>query len=109
MIRSHQTNRRGNMTDVDDFMRRCEEKTPGEKEFHQAVREVAESLMPFIDKNPKYKKHKILERMIIPERVVMFRVPWLDDEGEIQINQGYRIEMNSALGPYKGGFGFIRV
>ena len=75
---------------------------PNEKEFHQAVREVAESVMPYIEKNPIYKKHKILERIAEPERVVMFRVPWLDDNGEIQINRGFRIQMNSAIGPYKG-------
>ena len=81
-------------------------KNPGETEFHQAVREVIESLEPFIEKNPKYQKHKILERMVEPERVIMFRVPWTDDKGEIQINRGYRIEMSSAIGPYKGGLRF---
>jgi glutamate dehydrogenase/leucine dehydrogenase len=94
------------MKNVDEFMKHCKEKTPNENEFHQAVCEVVESIMPFIEKNPKYKKQKILERIIIPERVVLFRVPWLDDAGEIQINQGYRIQMNSALGPYKGGLRF---
>ena len=88
---------------VEAFMDEIIRKNPGEKEFHQAVREVTESLMPFIEKNPKYKKAKILERIAEPERVVMFRVPWLDDSGEIQINRGYRIQMNSAIGPYKGG------
>ena len=78
-------------------------KNPGENEFHQAVQEVAESLIPFIEENPKYKHAKILERMAEPERTIIFRVPWLDDKGEIQINRGYRIEMNSAIGPYKGG------
>ena len=78
-------------------------KNPGEKEFHQAVMEVVESILPFIDENPKYKEAKILERMVEPERVIMFRVPWMDDNGEVQINKGYRIEMNSAIGPYKGG------
>src|SRR5512136_2301857 len=91
---------------VEEFMIKVKEKNPGEKEFHQAVQEVVESLMPFIVKNPKYKKAKILERMVEPERVIMFRVPWLDDQGEIQINRGYRIEMNSAIGPYKGGIRF---
>ena len=88
---------------VEIFMEKLKEKNHGEKEFHQAVQEVAESLMPFIEKKPKYKKAKILERIAEPERVIMFRVPWLDDNGEIQINRGYRIEMNSAIGPYKGG------
>jgi glutamate dehydrogenase (NADP+) len=91
---------------VEEFMIKVKEKNQGEKEFHQAVQEVAESLMPYIQKNPKYKKAKILDRMVEPERVIMFRVPWLDDKGEIQINRGYRIEMNSAIGPYKGGLRF---
>jgi len=91
---------------VETFMNYVIEKNPGEKEFHQAVQEVAESIMPFIDKNPKYKKAKILERITEPERVILFRVPWMDDAGEIQINKGYRIEMNSAIGPYKGGLRF---
>jgi len=78
-------------------------KNPGENEFHQAVQEVAESLIPFIEENPKYKHAKILERIAEPERTIIFRVPWLDDKGEVQINRGYRIEMNSAIGPYKGG------
>jgi len=81
-------------------------RNPGETEFHQAVQEVAESLLPYIDKHPEYRKAKILERICEPERVVMFRVPWVDDTGEIQINRGYRIEMNSAIGPYKGGLRF---
>ncbi len=81
-------------------------KNPGEGEFHQAVKEVAESLMGFIDENPKYKTAKILERMAEPERVIIFRVPWLDDKGNIQINRGFRVQMNSAIGPYKGGLRF---
>ena len=92
--------------DVESFMEIIKGKNPNEKEFHQAVQEVAESIMPFINKNPKYKKAKILERIAEPERVVMFRVPWMDDSGEIQINRGYRIQMNSAIGPYKGGLRF---
>jgi len=91
---------------VEAFMDEVIRKNPGEKEFHQAVEEVAESLMPFISKNPKYKKAKILERIAEPERVVMFRVPWIDDEGEIHINRGFRVQMNSAIGPYKGGLRF---
>jgi len=81
-------------------------KNPSEVEFHQAVLEVSESLIPFIEENPKYKHAKILERIAEPERVIMFRVPWQDDKGEIQINRGYRIEMSSAIGPYKGGIRF---
>jgi glutamate dehydrogenase (NADP+) len=91
---------------VNAFMEGIIAKNPGEKEFHQAVREVAESLMPYLDKNPKYKKAKILERICEPERVIMFRVPWVDDKGEVQVNRGFRIEMNSAIGPYKGGLRF---
>ncbi|MCD4730619.1 MAG: NADP-specific glutamate dehydrogenase [Bacteroidales bacterium] len=81
-------------------------KNPSELEFHQAVREVAESVIPFINQNPKYKDNKILERIAEPERVIMFRVPWLDDKGEVQVNRGFRVEMNSAIGPYKGGLRF---
>jgi len=88
---------------VNDFMAKVIAKNPTEVEFHQAVHEVAESLIPFIEENPQYKEAKILERMVEPERVIMFRVPWLDDKGEVQINRGFRIEMNSAIGPYKGG------
>ncbi|MBU1726175.1 MAG: NADP-specific glutamate dehydrogenase [Candidatus Omnitrophica bacterium] len=91
---------------IADFMNKVIEKNPEQKEFHQAVREVAESVMPYIEKNPRYQEGKILERMVEPERVIMFRVPWLDDSGEIQVNRGYRIEMNSAIGPYKGGLRF---
>jgi glutamate dehydrogenase/leucine dehydrogenase len=88
---------------VNNFMSLIKSRNPGENEFHQAVQEVAESLIPFIEENPKYKHAKVLERMAEPERTIIFRVPWLDDKGEIQINRGYRIEMNSAIGPYKGG------
>ncbi len=91
---------------LDEFMAKVIAKNPGEKEFHQAVMEVAESLIPFIEENPKYKMAKILERLAEPERVIMFRVPWMNDKGEIQINRGFRIEMNSAIGPYKGGLRF---
>ncbi len=93
-------------TKINDFMAKVIAKNPGETEFHQAVKEVVESLMPFIEATPKYLKAKILERIVEPERVIMFRVPWLDDKGEIQINRGFRIEMNSAIGPYKGGLRF---
>ncbi len=81
-------------------------KNKGEVEFHQAVQEVAESLEPVLSRHPKYREAKILERIIEPERVIMFRVPWVDDKGEIQIQKGFRIEMNSAIGPYKGGLRF---
>ena len=88
---------------VEMFMKKVVELNPGETEFHQAVQEVVESVIPFIEKNPKYAKAKILERITEPERTIMFRVPWVDDSGEIQVNKGYRIEMSSAIGPYKGG------
>lgn len=91
---------------VEEIMNNVMSRNPGEPEFHQAVREVVESLTPFIEQNPKYKEAKIIERMVEPERVIIFRVPWLDDKGEIQVNRGYRIEMNSAIGPYKGGIRF---
>ncbi len=91
---------------VDEFMAKVIAKNPGESEFHQAVKEVIESVMPFIEENPKYRHAKILERIVEPERVVMFRVPWLNDKGEIQVNRGFRIEMSSAIGPYKGGLRF---
>ncbi|MBA3647424.1 MAG: NADP-specific glutamate dehydrogenase [Chitinophagales bacterium] len=91
---------------IEDFMKKIKEKNRDEPEFHQAVFEVAESLIPYIEENPKYKKAKILERIAEPERVIMFRVPWIDDKGEFQINRGYRIQMNSAIGPYKGGLRF---
>ncbi|MCD4737016.1 MAG: glutamate dehydrogenase, partial [Bacteroidales bacterium] len=91
---------------VKDFMAKVIAKNPAEVEFHQAVEEVVASLVPFIEDNPKDKEAKMLERMVEPERVILFRVPWVDDKGEIQINKGYRIEMNSAIGPYKGGLRF---
>jgi glutamate dehydrogenase (NADP+) len=81
-------------------------KNPAEPEFHQAVEEVAESLAPVLDKHPEYRTAKILERIIEPERVILFRVPWVNDRGEVQINRGFRVEMNSAIGPYKGGLRF---
>ncbi len=91
---------------VDNFMSALIARNPGEKEFHQAVREVVESLAPYIVENPQLRKSKILERITEPERVVMFRVPWLNDRGEVEINRGYRVQMNSAIGPYKGGIRF---
>ncbi|HET7292618.1 MAG TPA: NADP-specific glutamate dehydrogenase [Vicinamibacteria bacterium] len=81
-------------------------KNPAEPEFHQAVQEVAESLALVLERHPEYRHARILERIIEPERVIMFRVPWLDDQGRVQINRGFRIEMNSAIGPYKGGLRF---
>jgi glutamate dehydrogenase (NADP+) len=91
---------------VDAFMAKVKARDPNEPEFHQAVHEVVSSLMLFIEKNPKYQKERILDRIVEPERVILFRVPWVDDKGEIQVNRGFRIEMNSAIGPYKGGLRF---
>ena len=81
-------------------------KNPSEPEFHQAVKEVTESLDLVFEKYPEYEAAKILERMVEPERTVIFRVPWMDDQGEFHINRGFRIQMNSAIGPYKGGLRF---
>ena len=91
---------------VENFMAQLIAKNPGEKEFHQAVREVVESVAPYIVADPALMDMKIMDRMAEPERVIMFRVPWMDDEGNVQINKGYRVQMNSALGPYKGGIRF---
>jgi glutamate dehydrogenase (NADP+) len=91
---------------IDAYMDLVRAKNSNEPEFLQAVEEVAETVIPFVEENPKYKKAKILERLAEPERVITFRVPWIDDKGEFQINRGFRIEMNSAIGPYKGGLRF---
>lgn len=91
---------------IENFMAAIIAKDPLEKEFHQAVHEVVESLAPFLIQNPIYMKARILERIAEPERVIIFRVPWVDDRGEVQINRGYRVQMNSAIGPYKGGIRF---
>ena len=89
-----------------DIMDVVKERDPQEREFHQAVSEVIESVKPVLDQNPIYRQAKIPERLVEPERVVMFRVPWADDQGNVQVNRGFRIGMNSALGPYKGGLRF---
>ncbi|MBP7543059.1 MAG: NADP-specific glutamate dehydrogenase [Ignavibacteriaceae bacterium] len=91
---------------VKTFMSELKAKNPAEAEFHQAVQEVIESLELVLERHPEYRSTKIIERIVEPERVIMFRVPWLDDEGEVQVNRGFRIEMNSAIGPYKGGLRF---
>ena len=90
----------------EEFIQRVIDRNPAEQEFHQAVQEVVESVWPLIERQPRYRQGKILERIVEPERVIMFRVPWTDDQGEIQVNRGFRVEMNSALGPYKGGLRF---
>ena len=91
---------------IDAFMDKVKASNGHETEFLQAVLEVAEAVIPVIEETPKYKNAKILERMVEPERTIMFRVPWLDDKGEVQVNRGFRIEFNSAIGPYKGGLRF---
>ncbi len=91
---------------VSNLMAEVKAKNPNEVEFHQAVQEVVESLTLVMDRNPRYRKAKVLERIIEPERVIMFRVPWQDDAGEIHVNRGFRVQMNSAIGPYKGGLRF---
>ena len=91
---------------IEDFMIAVKAKNSHETEFLQAVHEVAEAVIPFMEEHPKYKLAKILERIVEPERTILFRVPWLDDKGEIQVNRGYRVEFNSAIGPYKGGLRF---
>ena len=91
---------------VKQFLSWVKETNPGESEFLQAVEEVAEAVLPMLEDHPRFNNMKILERMVEPERVISFRVPWLDDNGNVQVNRGYRIEMNSAIGPYKGGLRF---
>ncbi len=91
---------------VDDFLRHLQVRDPGQPEFHQAVAEVLHALWPFLQQHPHYLKHGLLERLVEPERVILFRVPWVDDHGEVQVNRGIRVQMNSAIGPYKGGFRF---
>ena len=95
------------MSYVDEVIELVEKKNPGEPEFHQAVREVLESLKPVVEANEeKYRKAALLERLVEPERVIMFRVPWVDDNGNVHVNKGYRVQFNSAIGPYKGGLRF---
>ena len=101
-----QKTRHTTSTAVDEFMEAIVAKNPGEVEFHQAVREVVDSVMPVVESEPAYQEARILERLVEPERVIMFRVPWVDDRGEVHVNRGFRVEMNSAIGPYKGGLRF---
>ena len=91
---------------IQSFMDMVTKRNTNEPEFLQAVHEVAETVIPFIEKNPKYQGKMLLERMVEAERVIMFRVTWIDDNGQAQVNRGYRIQMNSAIGPYKGGIRF---
>jgi len=89
-----------------DILKLIKDRDPGEKEFHQAVKEVVESVRPVLDRNPQYRQDAVLERITEPERTILFRVPWMDDQGQVQVNRGFRIQMNSAIGPYKGGLRF---
>lgn len=91
---------------VEDFLHYLYQRDPGQPEFHQAVEEVLRSLWPFLQANPRYLELGLLERLVEPERTLLFRVPWVDDQGRVQVNRGYRVEMNSAIGPYKGGLRF---
>ena len=91
---------------IDEFLDRVISQNPTEFDFHQAIKEFTHSIWDFLQENPQYLHHNILDRIVEPERVVMFRVPWQDDRGEIQINKGYRVEFNSTIGPYKGGLRF---
>jgi glutamate dehydrogenase (NADP+) len=91
---------------MSDILQVVKDKDPHEREFYQAVAEVFDSIKPVLDQNPEYRQLKIRERSVEPERVIMFRMPWMDDQGEIHVNRGFRIEMNSAIGPYKGGLRF---
>ena len=95
-----------NKSYVDDVFETVVRRNPGEPEFHQAVRWVLGSLESVLQRHPEYQENRILERLVEPERVVMFRVPWQDDKGQYQINRGYRVQFNSAIGPYKGGLRF---
>ncbi len=97
---------RNNHRGVDEFMAGVARRNPNEPEFHQAVHEVVDSVIPALDRHPELRRAKILERIVEPERVITFRVPWIDDRGEVQVNRGFRIEFNSALGPFKGGLRF---
>jgi glutamate dehydrogenase (NADP+) len=94
------------MAYVNDYMDWIKAKNPAEPEFHQAVQEVIESVDLVLEKHPEYRKAMIMERIAEPERVILFRVPWIDDQGNYQVNRGFRVEMNSAIGPYKGGLRF---
>lgn len=90
------------------FLQQLRQRDPEQTPFHQAAEEVLQSLWPYIERNPKYQQPGLIERLVEPERVIMFRVAWVDDAGHIQVNRGYRVQMNSAIGPYKGGIRSIK-
>ena len=92
---------------LNDLMERVIKRNANEPEFHQAVREVLESLEPVIEAHPEYVKSGVLESIVEPERIIKFRVPWVDDKGNVQVNRGFRVQFNSAIGPYKGGLRFL--
>ncbi|HEY9042315.1 MAG TPA: Glu/Leu/Phe/Val dehydrogenase dimerization domain-containing protein, partial [Rheinheimera sp.] len=94
------------MTYIHDTIVKLQHSSPAQAEFYQAVEEVLDSLTAILEHTPKYRQQAIIERMVEPERQIMFRVPWVDDKGQIRVNKGYRVEFNSALGPYKGGLRF---
>ncbi len=93
-------------TSAEKFMQLVEKRNPAQAEFYQAVEEVMKSVIPFVEEHPEYQKANILERMIEAERILIFRVPWVDDKGNYRVNRGYRVQMNNAIGPYKGGLRF---
>ncbi|MCU0277090.1 MAG: glutamate dehydrogenase, partial [Acidobacteria bacterium] len=94
------------MSMITDLIEKVKVKNPGEPEFHQAVKEVLETLEPTVKKHPEFVKAKIYERIVEPDRAILFRVPWVDDKGEVQVNKGFRVQFNNAIGPYKGGLRF---
>ncbi|MFO7461646.1 MAG: Glu/Leu/Phe/Val dehydrogenase dimerization domain-containing protein, partial [Desulfatiglandales bacterium] len=89
-----------------DIVKLVQSRDPGEREFHQAVHEVMETVKPVLDRNPQYRESGILEKIVEPERTIIFQVPWVDDQGQMHVNRGFRVQMNSAIGPYKGGLRF---
>ena len=88
---------------VEEVLEKVKRENPGEVEFHNTVKEVLTSIAPVLERNPKYQEAALLERLVEPERTIMFRVPWTDDKGKVHVNKGYRVQFNSAIGPYKGG------
>src|SRR5260221_9119361 len=99
-------NGKSKSTVIEEVIAKVRDKDSGQPEFHQAVEEVLTTLEPTVKRHPEYVKAKIYERIVVPDRTIMFRVPWVDDKGEVQVNRGFRIEFNNAIGPYKGGLRF---
>jgi glutamate dehydrogenase (NADP+) len=91
---------------MENILAEIVQRDPDQREFHQAVFEVMETVKPVLDRNPEYRRQAVIARITEPERVIMFRVPWMDDQGQVYVNRGFRVEMNSAIGPYKGGLRF---